>query len=142
MYPSQAKAQDEYLLQRINSASPEQIVALLLEGAQRFLTQAAQAIARRDVATRAKSVNRASAIVEELMVRLDHENGGELVQNLIRVYEWWTHEMFEASTRSDARRLEKIASQMGEMKATWDQLHLQRTGGRQAAPLSPEGMVG
>ncbi len=143
MYPSQARAQDEYLLQRINSASPEQLVALLLEGAQRFLSQAVQAIGRRDVATRAKSVNRASAIVEELMVRLDHENGGETVQNLVRVYEWWSHEMFEASTRSDASRLEKVSQQMGELKVTWEQLHLQRTTTRpSASTLSAEGMVG
>jgi flagellar protein FliS len=144
MYPSQARAQDEYLLQRINSASPEQLVALLLEGAQRFLSQAVQAIGRRDVATRAKSVNRASAIVEELMVRLNHEDGGEAVQNLVRLYEWWSHEMFEASTRSDANRLEKISQQMGELKATWEQLHLQRTSGRPnpSTSLSAEGMVG
>lgn len=141
MYPPQAKAQDEYLLQRINSASPEQLVALLLEGAQRFMTQAIQAIGRRDVPGRARAINRASAIVEELMVRLNHEEGSETVQNLVRIYEWWTFEMFEASAASKVDRLERITAQMGEMREAWEQAHVRRSG-RGNARYTPEGMVG
>lgn len=136
-----AKANDEYLLQRINSASPEQMCALLLEGAQRFLNQAIQAIQRRDVPSRAKAVNRASAVVEELMVRLNHENGGPVVENLVRLYEWWTHEIFEAANAFDAARLERVSSQMGEMKSTWEQAHLSKAAPRPAS-FSVEGMVG
>jgi flagellar protein FliS len=142
MYPTQSRPQDEYLLHRINSASPEQMVALLLEGAQRFVAQAVQAIGRRDVSGRARAVNRASAIVEELMVRLNHEEGSEIVQNLVRIYEWWTHEMFEASTKSDSRRMERVSTQMGELRTTWEQLHLQRSAGHHATTFSSEGMVG
>lgn len=141
MYPPQARAQDEYLLQRINSASPEQLVALMLEGAQRFIAQAVQAIGRRDVPARARAINRASAIVEELMVRLNHEDGGETVQNLVRIYEWWSFEMFEASATSRVDRLERLSAQMGQMRETWEQAHSGRSG-RATSGYRPEGMVG
>ncbi len=136
-----AKANDEYLLQRINSASPEQMCALLLEGAQRFVGQAVLAIQRRDVPARARAINRASAVVEELMVRLNHEEGGPVVENLVRLYDWWTHEMFDAANAFEAPRLERVSSQMGEMKATWEQAHLNRAAAPKAS-FTVEGMVG
>ncbi len=137
-----AKANDEYLLQRINSSSPEQMCALLLEGAQRFVGQAVMAMGRRDISGRARSINRASAIVEELMVRLNHEEGGPVVDNLVRIYEWWTHEMFEGSKGTDPTRLNRIAQQMGELKETWEKLHASRATPARVGSFTAEGMVG
>ncbi|MBI3131997.1 MAG: flagellar export chaperone FliS [Acidobacteria bacterium] len=137
-----AKANDEYLLQRINSSSPEQMCALLLEGAQRFVGQAVLAMDRRDISGRARSINRASAIVEELMVRLNHEQGGPVVENLVRIYEWWTHEMFEGSKGSDPSRLNLIAGQMGELKETWEKLHMSRNAPAPVGSFTADGMVG
>jgi flagellar protein FliS len=138
-----SKANDEYLLQRINSASPEQMCALLLEGAQRFVGQATLAMERRDIPGRARAVNKASAIIEELMVRLNHEEGGPVVENLIRIYEWWTFEMFEGSKGSDPARLNLIAQQMGELKETWEKLHASRSStASRVGSFTAEGMVG
>lgn len=137
-----AKASEEYLLQRINSSSPEQVCALLLEGAQRFVGQAALAMERRDIPGRARAINRASAIVEELMVRLNHEDGGPVVANLVRIYEWWTFEMFEGSKGMDPTRLNLIATQMGELKDTWEKLHASRTATARVGSFTAEGMVG
>lgn len=134
-------AANQYLLQQINGATPERLMFLLLEGAQRFLTQAVAAVRRRDIPTRARMVNRVSSIVEELAIRLNHEEGGELVLNLTRVYDWWLKELFEASQRNQAERLEAIQVQIGEMKTAWAELDQRGTGAAQVA-FTPEGMVG
>ena len=68
---------NHYLAQQINGATPERLMFMLLEGAQRFLIQAVAAIRRRDIATRARMVNRVSSIVEDMRIRLNHEYGGE-----------------------------------------------------------------
>ncbi len=119
---------DQYLAQRINAASPQQLVALLLEGAQRFLAQARQAMGRKDFAAKARSVNRTLAIVEELVLRLDQEEGGELAANLARLYDWWSREILAASATKDEGRLDRISRQMGEMRQTWEQLDQQQRG--------------
>ena len=119
---------DQYLAQRINSASPEQLVALLLEGAQRFLAQGRQAMGRKDFAAKARSINRTLAIVEELVLRLDQEQGGELAANLARVYDWWSREILAASATKDEGRLDRINRQMGEMRQVWEQLDQQQRG--------------
>lgn len=130
-----AKASDHYLVQRVMGASPEQLVALLLEGAQRFLGQAVLAMGRKDYAAKGFALNRTTAIVEELMVRLDMEHGGEVAVNLFRLYEWWGRELVEAGAALDQGRLERVSRQMGEIKGSWEQAHQQRVG---AAPGSPE----
>lgn len=132
---------NQYLMQQINGATPEHIMFMLLEGAQKFLLQAVAAIRRRDIATRARMVNRVSSIVEELAIRLDHEGGGELVVNLTRIYDWWLKELFDASQKNQAERLEVLERQIGEMKAAWAELD-QRQGSAQPAAFSPQGMVG
>ena len=136
------KPAQQYLAQRINGASSEQLVAMLLEGAQRFLNQAIVALRSRDIPAKARLVNRVSAIIEELTVRLNHEEGGEVVENLTRIYEWWLKELFEASQKNQPERLEFIGHQMADMKATWDQLsHVQHAA---MAPMAftAEGLVG
>lgn len=134
-------AANQYLTQQINGASPERLMFLLLEGAQRFLVQAVAAVRRRDIPTRARMVNRVSSIVEELAIRLNHEEGGELVENLTRIYDWWLKELFEASQRNQPERLEAIQTQIAEMKAAWAELDQRGTASPQAA-FTPEGMVG
>lgn len=138
-----SNASDQYLLQKITGASREQLAALLLEGAQRFVGQAIAAMGRRDIPTKARMVNKASAIVEELAVWLDHENGGELAGNLARLYDWWLSELFEASQSNEPERLDRIQRQMADLRESWEQAHLQQNAsGAPRMGLGSEGFVG
>jgi flagellar protein FliS len=134
-------AANKYLAQQVNGASPEHLVFMLLEGAQRFLIQAEAALRRRDIPARARLVNRVSSIIEELAIRLNHEEGGELVDNLTRVYDWWLKELFEASQKNQVERLERIERQIGQMKNAWADLERRGNSG-QRLELTPQGMVG
>jgi flagellar protein FliS len=136
------KPAQQYLTQRINGATPEQLVAMLLEGAQRFLAQAIVALRSRDIAGKAKLVNRVSAIIEELAVRLNHEEGGEVVENLTRIYEWWLKELFEASQKNQPERLEFIGHQMADLKSTWDLVSQRQSAAMAPMAFTAEGLVG
>lgn len=121
-----AKASNQYLFQRVMGASQVGLVALLLEGGQRFLSQALQALDRKDYEAKARHTNRVLAIIQELSNRLDLENGGGLAQNLERLHHWWSSEILEASMTKDAKRLEEVQRQMGEIRQSWEQLDLQQ----------------
>jgi len=123
MIPNPGAAQsDSYMLQQISSATPEQLCVMLLEGAQRFLTQAIASVKAHNISEKAKYVNRVSAIVEELMVQVVSDDGNELAKNLSRIYEWWMNQLFEASRGDDTQKMEMIYSQMDDMRLTWVQL--------------------
>jgi len=134
------KAADQYLVQRIEGASPEQLTALLLEGGQRFLNLTLQAMKSRDLPNQAKYVNRVADIIVGLKERLNHEDGGEVVENLIRIYDWWMNELFDGAMKNQPERLQMILNQMGEFRATWEELHQRKTGN--ATPPSPTASLG
>lgn len=98
---------------------PEHIIVLLLEGAQRFLARAIDAIQRGDGVLRDRALKRIKPILKELDSRLNHEQGGELVGNLIRIYDWWDREISDAGAHADVDRLQGISTQMGEIRRAW-----------------------
>lgn len=128
------KAADQYLLQRIQSASPEQMVAMLLEGGQRFIKLTIEAMKQNKPIEQARCSNRTVDIILELRERLNHEDGGEVVENLIRIYDWWTDEVFEGAQKNQPERLQRLADQMGDMRETWEELHRRKTAGAPPAP--------
>lgn len=118
-----AQSADTYLVQRVMSASPEQQAALLMEGGQRFLGKAILAIEKKEHVEMGRCLSRATEIITESMLRLNYEDGGELVENLTKIYDWWTREIFEASTLKDTARLAMVSNHMGEIRQAWEQLH-------------------
>lgn len=128
------KATSQYLAQRVQGASPELLVALLLEGGQRFLNQALNAMKTHDLPGQARYVNRVADIILALRERLNHEDGGELVENLVRIYDWWTDVLFDASMKAEPERLQMISNQMGSLRATWEELDRRKIASNKATP--------
>lgn len=107
---------------------PEHMVVLLLEAAQRFLGKAEGTIQAQDLMLRDFYLKRVLTIILELSKRLNGEQGGELVSNLIRVYDWWGREVLDAGERNDVARLRCVSSQMGEIRKAWEQVLFQGQG--------------
>jgi flagellar protein FliS len=118
-----ARSADTYLVQRVLGASPEQQAALLMEAGQRFLGKAIKAMEQKDHVGSARSLDRVAEIITEAAFRLNHEDGGELVDNLLKVYDWWTSEILEATASKNAALLRVISHHMGEIRHAWEQLH-------------------
>lgn len=137
-----AKATDQYLVQRVMGASPLQLIILLLEGGQRFLGQAAQALQRQDYALKARKTNTVLSIIDELNQRLDHEHGGELAANLAAIYTWWTQEILTASSTKNPAQMERVIAQMGELRQAWEQLERQGSGDPSIPGFQLQDMVG
>lgn len=107
------------LSERITAAAPQELVAMLLDGASGFTDQAVAAIQQRDQPAKFRLVNRVSAIIEQLVTMLNYEEGGAVVDNLSRIYEWWLRELLDASAQDSAPRLQRISLQMGSLKESW-----------------------
>lgn len=101
---------------------PEHTVILLLEGAQRFLSKAEEAIGNQDSLLRDFFLKRVLAILLELSKRVNCAEGGELARNLVKVYDWWGREVLEGGEQDDIDRLKRVSTQMGEIKKSWEQV--------------------
>jgi len=135
-----AQSSDAYLVQRVLGAGPELQAALLLEAGQRFLGKAIKAMEQKDHFESARCFRRVTDIINESILRLNYEDGGELVENLLNIYDWWTREILDASSVKDAARLQNISQQMGEIRQAWEQLNEKQV--RAAQPLQSHAQVG
>ena len=88
-------------------ASPLQLVIALYEGAIDSIRQARLCLAMNDVMGRSAAVNKATSILTELLVSLDHERGGEISANLKRLYSYIQCRVLDAHMeKSEAPLLE------------------------------------
>ena len=67
-------------------------------------------------------VGKAINIIGGLRDALDKSIGGELAENLDRLYEYMTMRLFEASRHNDIEKLNEVGRLLGEIKVAWDQI--------------------
>lgn len=99
---------NHYRNNQIMTASPEQILIMLYDGAIRFVRQAGQAIEDGRPADKAKAIGKAMAIVTEFSNTLDFEVGGTIADDLYRLYDFVIRELSAVNARGDAKRLEAV----------------------------------
>jgi flagellar protein FliS len=114
-------ATDTYLEQKILGATPERQAALLMEAGQMFLNRAIKAINDKNYKDMAKYLTRVGEIILEAEVRLNPD-GGLLVDNLQRIYEWWTAEIMEAAQTRETEKLSTVSKHMGTIRSAWEEL--------------------
>jgi flagellar secretion chaperone FliS len=120
----------------IDSASPQRLIIMLYEGAIKSVFVAKTAMARGDVAAKGAALSKAISIVEEgLRPALNLENGGEIAQNLMALYEYISMRLLHANLKNDSKSLDEAARLLSELKHAWEILE-QRD--RPAAIMSVE----
>lgn len=81
-----ANPYQKYKQTSITSASREQILLMLYEGAIKFTKLAIQAAEQKKIAERGQNLMRAYDIIMELQVSLDHKVGGDVAKQLDQLY--------------------------------------------------------
>lgn len=114
-----ARAIDSYRQTEIQSRTPLELVVMLYDGALRFMREAREAVARRDVQTRHQAVSRTLAIVAELQRTLDLEAGGSIAESLDRLYAFVVERLMEASMKQDVKPLDEAIRVMSTLREGW-----------------------
>ncbi|MDQ6736204.1 MAG: flagellar export chaperone FliS [Gemmatimonadota bacterium] len=109
----------KYLENDVVSRSKEWLVPLLYEHLLAHLRRAAVQIQQRDFEGKAASLEKASAIVIELMGSLDREKGGELAQRLSALYAYFGTEILAVGRTLDVVRLTKIMEMASSLHESW-----------------------
>ncbi|WP_320669657.1 flagellar export chaperone FliS [Patulibacter defluvii] len=115
-------APQAYRQNAVLTASPVELVVMLYDGAARFLRQAGAALDAGDLAQANARMQRAEAIVSELLVTLDRERGGEVADRLAAIYLFWRRELDAVRRTRDGARLAPIVRQLGELRAAFAQV--------------------
>ena len=111
-------ALNAYRESAVLTASPEQLVVMLYDGANRFLTQSAVAMRDGRVALAGEKLRRAEAIIDELLATLDM-SVGEVAERLQALYLFFKEHLMTARLKQDADKVDEVAGFMRELRTSW-----------------------
>lgn len=113
-----ATANQAYREQSILTAPPEQLVLMLCDGVRRFLFQAASAMRGGAVSTSNERLQRAEAIIDELLATLD-PSAGEIAERLRALYLFSKRHLMEGRVERDPEKLDAISGIFLELREAW-----------------------
>ena len=104
----------------ITDASPHRLVQMLLEGALEKLAGVKVLLKHGDVAKKGETIGQIIAIIGGLRSSLNKEAGGEMAENLDRLYDYMERQLLQANLNNDVNILDEVSSLLKEIKTGWD----------------------
>jgi flagellar protein FliS len=102
-----------YAAAEVTVVDRERLLILVLEGGLKFLRLTREALAAGDLHRFGESLGRATSIITELNATLDYQAGGEIAQNLHRLYEFMLFHLTEANARKSVRHVDEVLAVFG-----------------------------
>ena len=106
----------------LSSASPGRLVVMLFDQIVLSVRRARMAMEAGQIELRATQIVRASDMIGELRVSLDHEQGGAIAANLDALYGYMLGELLEANRRQDAAPLDRVLVMVTELRDAFAQV--------------------
>ena len=115
-----SRARDEYLETEVLTAGPVRRVQMMYEALVDALAKAKDAQATGNIAARAHQVNRATAILTELAVSLDHSQGGKLSRELVELYDYAMRRLLEGSVAKKVEPFAEVERIVRTLQEAWN----------------------
>lgn len=110
-----------YLATKISTASPEQILLMLYDGAIRFNQNARDLLAGGRSLQALEPMGRTLAIVQELQASLSPKKAPDLCANLDRLYLYMQDQILKAQAAKDPLPLREVGRILKQLRDTWDE---------------------
>lgn len=115
-------AGDAYQSQAVGTAGPLQLVLMLYDRALAAIARSEWALknaGQGSIELAHKELTRAQDIVTELMLSLDHDNGGEISASLNAIYEFCLERLTQANLNKDASSLPFVTKSLTDLREAW-----------------------
>lgn len=116
---SNSSIYNKYRQTSINTASPAKLLLMLYDGAIKFLHQAEKAITENNISEANTYLIKVQDIIIELMSSLDMDKGGEVAQNLYKLYEFYLDETRKSNIKKDLTHLHHVLEFFELFRGTW-----------------------
>src|SRR3954462_7119025 len=113
-----APAPNAYRESAFLTATPEQLVVMLYDGANRFLIQTAVAMREQRAGGAGEKLRRAEGIIDERLSTLDM-SVGDIAQPLQALYLFFKDPLMAARLEQSAEKVEEVAGLMRELRSAW-----------------------
>lgn len=107
---------------QVLSATPEELISLLLDGARVAVIKAKIHLENGQIAERGEAISKAINIVESgLKSAINHEKGGEVATHLNQSYDLIVYHLMQANLNADAKRLTIAENMLSTLLESWQQ---------------------
>lgn len=107
----------------VMSASQQQLVIMLFDGALSALVRARLFLADGNIPAKGLALSKAINIIENgLKVGLVENNGDELTQNLIALYAYMVRRLLHANVNNDASAIEEVETLLRNIADGWKEV--------------------
>jgi flagellar protein FliS len=107
----------------VASASPQQLIIMLYDGAIQSLRAAKIGIMNRQAAEKGREISKAISIIDDgLRAALDVEAGGDIARNLMGLYDYMSNRLLLANLTNDIKMIDEVAKLLLELKSAWEAL--------------------
>ena len=103
----------------VDVADPHHLIQMLIDGALEKINSAKYNMVQENVAKKGEDISRAISIIDGLITSLDMENGGEIAENLLSLYDYMQRKLVESNLKNEMEPLNEVASLLNEIKAGW-----------------------
>jgi flagellar protein FliS len=110
---------DIYKEHAVGTQSKGRLIVMLYDGAIKFLKLAIKEMEAGNYAEKGKYIVKALDIINELNAVLDMDAGGEVAENLRKLYLFMTKRLNEANINKDANMIREVIKMMEELNQSW-----------------------
>ena len=113
---------EAYRQTEARSRSPLELVVMLYDGGVRFVGEAIDADAKREIARRGQAISKAIAIVGELQSTLNVDSGGQLAVDLDKLYGYIQQRLLDVTMKKDTAALQEVQKLLTTLRDAWSQI--------------------
>ncbi|RUL54206.1 flagellar export chaperone FliS [Lysinibacillus antri] len=117
---TQNTAFNAYKQNSITTASPGELTLMLYNGCLKFLTKAKKAIEDKDISEKNTNIQKAQAIINELMVTLNMDQ--DISKQLLSLYDYMNRRLREANISNDTTIIDEVIGLTTEFRDTWKEV--------------------
>lgn len=112
----------QYKDSQITSATPGETVLMLYDGILRFLRAAIVSLENGEIPEKANLIVKVVNIIDYLQSCLDKEQGGEIAENLDRLYEYMMIELTMANLKNDMEKMNAVMRLVQPIRDAWAEI--------------------
>ena len=103
----------------VTTAPKEQVLIMLYEGAIKHLKKASESCLKKDLVAKGIAVGKAHDIIMELSNSLDFKVGGEIAQNLERLYTFMIEQIIQGNVTNDSTKFDHARGLLENLLEGW-----------------------
>ncbi|MFJ8261818.1 flagellar export chaperone FliS [Rummeliibacillus sp. NPDC094406] len=114
------QAYNAYKQNSVTTASPGELTLMLYNGCIKFIHQGKKAIEAKDIQNRNNNIQKAQAIISELMATLNMDI--PISKEMFNLYEYMHHCLTQANIKNDSAILDEVEGLVTEFRDTWKEV--------------------